>query len=130
MPISKATKPDPVLLQTLQKMMGGPPGRGNSERRHARRYTYRATQFLAPYSRGGLPADGDFREVRCQDLSTGGIAFYWPTAPDFDDVVIQLGTRRSPIFVTAHITSVRPSGETPDEVLVGCQFTGRVQVGT
>jgi hypothetical protein len=128
MPTFHAGQPDPVLLQTLQKMMGGVARPGASERRRARRYSYPTTQLIAPYDRGGLPTASQFREVRCQDLSTGGISFHWPTEPDFEDLVIQLGGRRSPVFVTAHITSMRPSGEPTGEFLIGCQFTGRVQV--
>ncbi len=128
MPTIPAGQPDPILLQTLQKMMGAAGRPGAAERRRARRYSYPATQLLAPYDHGGLPTADQFREVRCQDISTGGIAFYWPTEPDFDDLVIQLGTRRSPIFVTARVTSMRPSGEPTGELLIGCQFTGRVQV--
>ncbi len=84
---------------------------------------------LAPYDQGGLPTAVQFREVRCQDLSTSGIAFHWPTPPDFDDVVIQLGKPSAPIYVTGRITSVRADADHPGELLVGCQFTGRVQIG-
>ncbi len=131
MPTIPAGQPDPILLQTLQKMMGAAARPGAAERRRARRYSYPATQFLAPYHHGGLPTADQFREVRCQDISTGGIAFYWPTEPDFDDLVIQLGTRRSPTFVTAqvrYLDALRP-GEPTGEFLIGCQFTGRVQSG-
>lgn len=127
MPTSHPT-PDPLLLQTLQKMMVGAPRAGNSERRRSRRYSYPATQLLAPYVRGALPAASEFREVQCQDISSGGVAFAWPVEPDFDDVVIQLGLPRSPMFVTARITSVRAPSEPSGHFLIGCQFTGRVQV--
>ncbi len=127
MPLFPASRPDPALVRTLQKIVAGKMSRGG-ERRRAHRYSYPAMHQLAPYDQGGLPTAVQFREVRCQDLSTSGISFHWPTPPDFDDVVIQLGKPSRHLRHRPHHLGPRDADH-PGELLVGCQFTGRVQIG-
>ena len=96
------------------------------DRRGAKRFSFGAVQLMAQYDRNGLPSRDRFRHVRCQDLSTSGISFLWPHIPDFEYIVIALETSGPPIHVTARVTSVRPAPSQPGQLLVGCQFTGRV----
>ncbi len=120
---------DPALNQALQMMASAKPASSSSkERRKSKRYSYPANQSIAPYDRSGLPTKEQFRQVHCQDLSTTGISFHWPESPDFDYIVILLHNAGTPIYVTGRITSVRQDPDAPAQMLVGCQFTGRVNV--
>src|SRR5205085_12499684 len=65
-------------------------------------------------------------KVRCRDISSQGIAFLLPDNPDFQHLVISLGTNEQPIFMgaeVAHSRSVYMHGQV--QVLIGCKFTGR-----
>jgi hypothetical protein len=98
----------------------------NDDRRRAKRFAYPVVQLMAQYDRNGLPARDQFRQVQCRDVSSSGISFLWPRIPDFEYVVIALDTNGPPIHVTARVASVRPAPERPGQLLIGCQFTGRL----
>lgn len=93
----------------------------------SRRYPYRTTQWVAPYSGDGPPETPEFQKVRCRDLSTSGLSFFWPELPEFRRVVVKLGDGVTAIHVTARIVRAEPVDDTSRPAyLVGCQFTGRV----
>jgi hypothetical protein len=57
-----------------------------------------------------------------------GISFFWPDDPDFDRVVISLGSDANPIWMTAEVMQSK-AVFMDDEIrtLVGCRFTGRYE---
>jgi hypothetical protein len=99
----------------------------NEERRGRDRKNFPTVQMIAPYANGQLPTRDQFRPVRCQDLSTGGMAFFFEKVPDFEHLVVALSSNSQVIHLTAvvaHCKSVEVADETL--VLVGCRFLGRV----
>ncbi len=95
----------------------------------AKRHKYFFQQWIAPYS-GDTPPDGAaFRRTRCRNISTSGLAFIWQGPPDFDRILVKLGTDRRPIYVSARVVRTQPLTDGPCPAhLVGCQFTARVAV--
>lgn len=92
-----------------------------AERRTSQRFPYRVTQRFAPVRRG---IQGRFREMVCSDISRGGISFFLDSAPDFDDVAIELKSGSQKIVVLGRIVGHAPIQGLP-AVLVRCQFTSK-----
>jgi hypothetical protein len=124
-PSSNVAPPEGVA-DAVERVVAGLPEAGANERRSAKRFQFPVVQCMAQYDRTGLPSRDRFQPIRCQDISTTGISFYWPRIPDFEYVVVGLDTADACIHLTARITSVRPAPDQPGQLLVGCQFTGRI----
>lgn len=98
------------------------------ERRANQRFAYSVTQSVAFYDGKRLPTNGMFRQVRCHDLSTGGISFLWPQVPDFQQVVIRLAAARRVLYVDARVVRHLPVDKSNRRFLVGCKFLDRVRI--
>lgn len=104
-----------------------PAGSTGRDRRHSPRRTYPYFQKIAPIFGGTIPPRRRFFEVQCRDLSAGGMAFYIDRPPDFDTLVIELGTPPEEKHVTARVMRVaKIEDEGRKRYLVGCRFTGRI----
>lgn len=92
------------------------------------RLPFTELQRVAPYGGGGeLPNEAEFRDVRCHDLSAGGISFLCAEPPESPTLVVQLGKGpnvRYMIARVAHIAAVGESGEA--QFRVGCSFLERL----
>ena len=73
-----------------------------------------------------MAVDEDFSLVRCHDLSTSGISFYWPTAPKFDHVIVALAAQKGTTRVLAHVVFAGKQPDATGEYLVGCRFLRRL----
>ena len=73
------------------------------DRRETERHAFPAVQRIAPCRGAAVPTESDFHLVRCHNLSTLGIAFYWPTMPIFDQVIVALALPRGTIRVLARV---------------------------
>jgi hypothetical protein len=122
------SKPEPIagVAEAVERVIAGLPEPSGAERRGAKRFLFPVMQCMAQYDRTGLPSRDRFQPIRCQDLSSSGISFLWPRIPDFEYVVIGLDTADARIHLSARVTSVRPAQNQPGQLLVGCQFTGRI----
>jgi hypothetical protein len=99
---------------------------GRVARHRSPRHPYNTAQWVAPCFGHTPPERHEFRQVRCRDISTSGISFYWPTPPDYDRVVVRLGAGPNAIEVTARVVRFEPvDGGSGAAYVVGCQFTGR-----
>jgi len=128
MSTTPSPSPEPVegLADAVERAIAGPPATDGQERRGAKRFAFPHVQLMAEYDRNGLPSRHRFQPIQCQDLSTSGVSFLWPRTPSFEYIVISLETAGSPIYATARVVSVRPAPSQPGQLLIGCQFTGRV----
>ncbi len=99
------------------------------DRRNQPRRPFPTSQFIAPYFDGQLPTREMFRQVPCHDISSGGFSFLLPEPPDFQSFVVALGVPPKATYLTARVihTTVTHSGPVP-MCLVGCRFTGRVDL--
>lgn len=91
-----------------------------------RRFSYPVMTAVAPYLGSSLPTKGSFRKVRCQEISSVGLSFFWAEKPEFRYLVVALGKR--PIYVTARIVRCDPAPDPSQGVLVECYFLGRVSI--
>jgi hypothetical protein len=123
-----SSQPEPIegVAEAVERVMAGLPEAAGVERRGAKRFLFPVVQYMAQYDRTGLPSRDRFQPIRCQDLSSSGVSFFWPRVPDFEYVVIGLDTDDALIHLSARVTSVRPAPDQPGQQLVGCQFTGRI----
>lgn len=123
-----------------------------AERRRRRRQGFQSIQRIALPRKPGIPAETDFVEVRCHDLTRQGFSFLLPSRPTFDLIVAAFGAPPDVIYVLAKVThcaevlvsasgSVQPAterggGPNPRAaadatarpmVLVGCRFIERLR---
>ena len=96
------------------------------DRRNGRRKGYEAMQWLAPYEPGRPIRRESFREVRCRDISLGGFSYLLLEKPDYDEVVVALGSYPNMTYVRAKVVHVAKDTPTPDTYLVGCRFAERL----
>ena len=103
-----SSKPEPIegVAEAVERVMAGLPEAAGVERRRAKRFLFPVVQYMAQYDRTGLPSRDRFQPIRCQDLSSSGVSFFWPRVPDFEYVVIGLDTDDALIHLSAgHIGS-------------------------
>jgi hypothetical protein len=101
---------------------------GSIERRTSDRWPFTEIQVLGPYGTWGLPKKHMFCEVRCHDLSQGGISFFLPRPPTFEFAVIGLGKRPNVTYLLIRLTHCREHVEEKKRYLVGCRFLQRVTI--
>ena len=97
------------------------------ERREGERRDYEHVQLLAPYRDSTMPVQADFHQARCQDISPTGFSFHAWDRPDFERVVVALGTVPFVFFIAevVHVREIHNNG-TP-QYLIGCQFVERIE---
>jgi hypothetical protein len=98
--------------------------KGRQERRKSPRQRFPVKQMVAPFHRK-MPKVEQFVAVSCRDLSTSGVAFYWPQVPDFSKVIVGLGTGSTLTYLGARVVRHEEYGPA-GRVLVGCEFVDRV----
>ena len=97
-----------------------------AEQKH---YAYDCVQTILPWSPGDvqLPSLAEGVAVRCASISGHGISFYWPTLPQFEHLIISLGSDVDLLFMAVQVV-----GSTPSELdgaamhLVECRFIRRM----
>ena len=100
----------------------------NNERRLSQRFAYNVVQSAVPYDGKRLPTSDMFRKVQCHDLSTGGMSFVWPHAPEFERVIVKLAAPNRNLYVVARVVSHRQVGDAKRGFLVCCKFLDRVRI--
>jgi hypothetical protein len=123
---SSSVAPLEGVADAVERAIAGLPKAGTNERRGAKRFQFPVVQCMAQYDRTGLPSRARFQPIRCQDISKSGLSFFWPRIPDFEYIVIGLDTGEACIHLSARVTSVHRAPDQPGQLLVGCQFTGRI----
>ncbi len=100
----------------------------SAERRTSDRWPFTEIQLLGPYGAWGLPKKHMFCEVRCHDLSQGGISFFLPRPPAFEFAVIGLGRRPNIKYLLIRLTHCQEQVGEKKQYLVGCRFLQRVEI--
>jgi len=98
-----------------------------SERgRGAERHSFACRQWIALYDDGDAEHERTFREVACQDISTGGFSFLLHEIPAADQLCIRLGAPGSYVYLTGQMVHCSPiDTDGGPGFLIGCRFTGR-----
>jgi len=100
----------------------------STDRRGSKRHAYPAVQPAAFFDGRALPTRDMFEEVTCYNISTGGVAFFWPERPPTRQIVIGLGTPSKMTFLTARVAHVTPQRDQGKGFLIGCVLTGRANI--
>lgn len=103
------------------------PRPSGAEKRSSPRREFRYFQRIAPVVDGHIPDNDEFTKVVCLDISAGGFSFLAEKPPEYDELVISLGTPPNDRKVIAKIVRVAKTnvdGQRSHQV--GCQFVGRV----
>ena len=107
----------------------------SDERRATRRFPYQHVQRIAFLEGNRLPSDDNFRPVRCHEISQDGISFFYPSAPEGQQLIIALGSQGLETLVLASVryhvpaqavTLFDPSHTVDERFLVECAFVRRV----
>lgn len=96
------------------------------DRRTGVRKGFETTQWLAPFVPGRPVRRESFVEVRCRDISLGGFSFIFHEQPDFQEVIVALGTPPNVTYVRAKVMHVGKGTPTPSSYLIGCRFAERL----
>jgi hypothetical protein len=118
----------PQEIDDIYTAYGVKAGGSDAERRTSERRPYPAIQWLAPYGAWGLPTMDMFREIRCHDLSQGGVSFFLPRPPQFHFAVIGLGKQPDITYLLVRILYSKEYTGGRKEYLVGCCFVQRVTI--
>jgi hypothetical protein len=119
-------KTDRRIAEVRQRI----PDDGDAEemdRRTSNRHAYPVIQMIAPCMLFRPPEEATFHEVRCHDISRGGVSFFWSRSPDFHYVVIRLGDGVDAVSLRARVVRSSPIVGLKDEYLVCCEFFERVE---
>jgi PilZ domain len=99
------------------------------DRRNRSRQTYRILQWMAPCREGELPDPGSFRQVRCHDISCGGISYYCKEPPLEKFIVFFLRAGERGIYVQARVANCIHVVEGQQATFrIGCEFLTRLQL--
>jgi hypothetical protein len=124
---------------------------GAKDLREGNREAFQVIQWIAP-GYDEIPPESALIAVRCHDLTRSGISFLLPSPPNFERLVVALGSPASHIYLTAevlhwHEEQTRPTdtasqrrrtpragarpmpdqGEIEPGVIVGCRFLDRLK---
>jgi hypothetical protein len=114
-------------LDNIRKNLDPQVAVGCREKRTSERLAYSMVASVAPYSHEGLPTQEMFLEVRCHDISAGGVSFFLPIPPNFQFAIVALGRSPDIIYIMVRVTHCTPHDDVRKEYLVGCHFLERVQ---
>ncbi len=95
------------------------------DRRTTARRKFYCQQYIAFTSKSRLPKSGEFRQVRCLDLSPYGLSFLLNQQPEAKSFVVAFGDPEQGSLIAAEIVSVDAvvlDNETTYRV--GCRFVG------
>jgi hypothetical protein len=97
-----------------------------SDQKH---YAYDCVQTILPWSPGDvlLPSLADGMSVRCASISGHGISFYWPALPQFEHLIISLGSDVDLLFMAVQVVASKPAELDGAAMhLVECRFIRRM----
>jgi hypothetical protein len=117
-------------VQQLRRVLFGEESSPDRQRRQSARFSFPAVQLALPLV-PGRPLDGrSIRKVQCHDISRSGIAFFWPTQPDFATMCIGLGANGNLTWMKGQVVHSRRIAGEESRYLVGCAFTERVDTAS
>ncbi len=101
----------------------------SADRRHRSRQNYRILQWMAPCREGELPDPGSFRQVRCHDVSCGGISYYSKEPPLEKFLVFFLRIGDRGVYVQARVANCMQVIEGKQTTFrIGCEFLNRLEL--
>lgn len=143
---------DASFYRLIHELVRAPDAGGEDERRGHPRRRFLVDHRVAPVRGEEFPDESAFIPVRCNDLTRSGFSFFFPSRPEFTNLVVAFGAPPETIYVGAEVIycddvlihplgvverlggdRAGPSRRSPEgaaavpAVLVGCQFTERLE---
>ena len=118
-----------LTTEQMTDLVGGRKNLGESTLGlESRRYPYKCEQRVATWQQGDPPPTiHDFQTARCHDIAVDGISFFWPQKPDFETVIISVGSGDKLIFMHAQICDEKAVCMDHEVAhLVRCRFVRRM----
>ena len=101
----------------------------HTEKRRSKRVPYEALIQVAPYDTDQALSSLEFEEATTRDLSATGISFYYSGQPTTTQFVLKLGNVPEIQYVTAKVVRYQAGLYLQQQqFLIGCQFTGRIDI--
>lgn len=116
--------------EQMSDVMGGRKNLGESTfGLETKRYPYDCFQQMAPWHDAEpTPTLDQFSKVRCHEISVSGISFFWPQAPDFESVIISIGTGDKLIFMQAQVCTHKAVFKHNEvSFLIDCRYLRRME---
>ncbi len=98
---------EPLHSPLAPQSLRGDDELSKKERRRAARHGFRTIQRIALWRTLDFPAESDFFDVQCHDISQSGFSFLLPIKPDFVEVVAELRMREAVIYLRAKVAHAR-----------------------
>ena len=115
-PVAEAPEPTRVVQST------------SNRRAHSRR-PFRTQQRVAPYIDGRMPTPAMFQAVQCFDISSSGFSYLLDGPAEHQALIVALGVPPDITYLTARVEHSTMKQEQPSPLyLIGCRFTGRIEV--
>lgn len=111
-------------LEVVRELCHGT--RGFPERRKYTRFAYEVEQRYALMEDGRMPGMDMFRSMRCHEISLGGVSFLSWAPPEFDTIVVELGTLPDCKYLQARVVGWILVDPATSKYLVRCRFTCRL----
>lgn len=101
----------------------------DAERRAGNRESFQSVQFMGPIVNGRLPKPAEMTEVVCHDISTSGFSFFAGQPQRSEQLLVRLNGALKSTYLIAQVIHCRPVADGGEAgFLVGCKFTGRVEL--
>lgn len=86
-------------------------------------FRYEVWQYVAPFKGDALPSAERFERVLCRDLSSSGFSFFSEELPNYEVLIVALGSPPDLRFFVSQITH-SPAVSVRDQVghLISCRF--------
>ena len=99
------------------------------EQRSSDRNSYAYCQMIAPIFGDRLPTEIEFFEVECDDICTGGFAFFADGRPPFETLIIRLGRAPALKHIRARVQNVTEVDHRGTSAYrVGCRFVDQIVI--
>ncbi|HEX3997086.1 MAG TPA: PilZ domain-containing protein [Pirellulales bacterium] len=117
----------PVAAELTKETLDQLTGREGNRRKRERR-PYHVLQWAAPWSDGSPPQPEAFRQIRCHDISRGGIS-YFSDRPLLDEfLIVGLAAAAEMIYLKCRVANCVRVDQASGAFRVGCEFIERIEL--
>jgi len=117
---------DASLYQLVHQVVSGLDAPVKSQRRSRERHPFPCDQSVAFLINQRMPFAKEFEQVRCRDLSEGGVSFYYDEPPLCNQLVLGLGLENHPSYFLCDVRHWSRVRGAPAAYCIGCKFVRRV----
>jgi hypothetical protein len=117
---------DADLYQLVHQVVAGLDAPAKAQRRVRDRHPFPCNQSIAFLTQQRMPYAKEFEQVRCRDLSEGGVSFYYEEPPPSNQLVLGLGLETNPSYFLCEVRHWNKVRGAAGAFCIGCMFVRRV----